>query len=427
MAENTLSILAALFKYVYPAEVISAIPEANLLQKTFPMVPQEEAEGGAYWKPVRVSRAHGWTKNGTTGGAFPLNPAEPRRQTYATFRGSTFVGRETIGYKEAHALLKSKGDSRKRAFVSATSHMVESLQEMATFQQELDLLYGQDPVGILHATGAEVSGAGTVSQVKKFASSHWVPAIWEGMENGYVDFYSSGGTHRNPTTECQVTAVDLANQQITVSGNATELDAVTNGDYVYMRGSKTGGPVGAIAICSNTTGTIHGISGTDHSVWQGNSCNASSARVVFANLMEYFAKALNRGGSGKFTCCSSLPTFNDAMNDTQMLRQVTKAAGGTMEIGDNALVFYNRLGVLEMVPHIYLYPSVALIIPDNGPERCGTTDTTFGLPGAPRNLAEFTMLPDAAGYQMRIMYDLALFIPKPSHTVYIYGITNSGE
>lgn len=423
--ENTQSILGALFKYVYSREIISALASSSMLQKAFPMVPESEREGGEYWIPVRTSRAHGWTMNGTTGGAFALNAAEPQRQTYAHFRGSTFMARETIGDKEVHALLSSKGSSRTRAFVDATSHMVEALKDMAERQQELQLLYGGKPVAGLHASAAAVSGTGTASQVKQIADASWVPAMWEGSENGYLDFYdSTGTTHRNPTTECKITAVDLANKRLTLSGDPDELDDVTNSDLVYFRGTKTNGMSGLVAITSNTSGSVLGISASTYSVWASNTHNLSSARLSQGGLLEALQKPINRGAGGKFTCYCSFPSFTDCMNDLQMLKRIVNKNGGTLELGDKAIVFTSRSATLEVVPHIYMWPSLAVIVPDSGIDRRGTTDTTFGVPGKANNLAQFSMLPDNAGYQMRILWDLALFVPKPSNCCYLYGIVN---
>lgn len=419
MSENTADTLSGLFKEVYSDTVEHAIPESMAIANDTPFVPQDQRPGGKYHQPVKLTRAHGWTLNGTSGGAYALNDAEPSIVKQAELLGSHFTIRETIGYPEVSRLLKSQGASRKRAFASGTSYIVEAMTETAHFVKELQFIYGQDSVGTVDSK----SGSGT-SQTITFTSGTFIPALWSGMENGFIDVYTSGGSKRNSSGQIQVTAVDVDNLQITVEGTEAELDAISSTDEVYLRGTKSNGMVGLKSILSNT-GSLFGIDASTYSLWAGNTYSAASGSLMFAKLLQALNKPVNRGMYGTFRTYVSPKTWTDMQNDLAALRRYSDRAGGKLEQGAKSLQYYGQSGAIEIKPHIFVMPNFALGFPKGKCKRIGATDFTYKIPGS--NDRFFDHLPDKAGYGLRGVWDQAIFMPCPSYGLLINNIVNSDD
>lgn len=417
---NVVSTLSGLFKEVYADKLESLVPKAARLQKEAKFVSRDKQEGNQYHQPVRLTRAHGWTLS-TSGDAFALNQPEPARTQDATLQGSSFVLREAISYTAAAKLASSKGSDRKRAFVSGTSYMVENMAETAAFVQELQLLFGQSDVGIVNAY---VSGTGTGSQVFSITSATFIPAMWSGLEQGYVDFYD-GATQLNPSGDCQITAVDIENKQITVSGVASELDAVhaATNPSIYLRGTKSSGITGLRSIVSNT-GLMFGINAATYSLWAGNTFSAASGSLSFVKVLQALNKPVNRGLMSDVLMYCSPASWTDMNNDLAALRRYANKAGGKLEQGAEGLEFYGQSGSIEIVPHIYMKPSEAIVIPRDTIIRVGASDLTFTPPGSDSD-SFFENLPDNAGYGTRCYWNLALFMPCPNKGLLINNIVNS--
>src|ERR1700741_2482404 len=136
-----------LFHEVYADEIVKLIPAAAKLQKKIPMVGADQQEGIHFNQPVQLTRAAGWTLS-TDPGAFPLNPPQPSQSGNAQVQGSAFVLRDAISYVAAAKGVKGSGKAQKKAFVNATSYVIENMTETAAFVQEILLLHGQRNIGI---------------------------------------------------------------------------------------------------------------------------------------------------------------------------------------------------------------------------------------------------------------------------------------
>lgn len=415
---NVVSTLSGLFKEVYADKLESLVPKAARIQKEAKYVSRDKQEGNQYHQPVRLTRAHGWTLS-TSGDAFALNQPEPARTQDAVLQGSSFVLREAISYTAAAKLASSKGSDRKRAFVAGTSYMIENMTETAAFVQELQLMYGQGDVGVVNA---RVSGTGTTSQVFSITTATFIAAMWSGLEQGYIDVYT-GSTQRNLSSDFQITAVDIANKQITVSGAAAELDAVAASDSIYLRGTKSAGMVGLRTIASNT-GSMFGIDAASYSLWAGNTFSAASGSLSFVKMLQGLNQPVNRGLMSDVIAYCSPASWTDMNNDLAALRRYANKAGGKLEQGAEGLEFYGQSGSIEIVPHIYMKPSEAVIVPRDSMIRVGASDLTFTPPGTDSD-SFFENLPDNAGYGTRCYWNLALFVPCPNKMLLINNIVNS--
>lgn len=419
---NVVSTLSGLFKEVYADALMSLVPKAARLQKDAPFVTRDKREGNIYHQPVRLTRAHGWTLN-TGGDAFPLNPPEPARTQDAQIQGSSFVLREVISYTAAAKLLSGSGSGeKKRAFVSGTSYMVENMTETAAFILELQLLYGQSAIGTL---SAYVSGTGTTSQVFTFTKGTFIPAMWSGLENGYVEIYN-GATK---LADAQVTVVDVENRNVTFLGVAADLDAVhtaiASALTVYLRDTKSAGMVGLRSIVANT-GSLFNVDAAVYSLWAGNTYSAASGSLTFAAILRALNKPVNRGLMSDACFYISPKSWTDCNNDLAALRRYADKAGGKIEQGAESIMYYGQSGSVELVPHIFVKPSEAMGIPKGKMNRLGASELTFSPPGM-EDGSFFENLPDHAGYGTRCFWNQALFVPCPNQCVLISNIVNSDD
>lgn len=419
---NVVSTLSGLFKEVYADELMSLVPKAARLQKDAKFVTADKREGNQYHQPVRLTRAHGWTLD-TSGDAFALNQPEPARTQDAVVQGSSFVLREVISYAAAAKLLSGNSKSaRTRAFVGGSAYMVENMTETAAFVLELQLLYGRSNLGVISARTAD---NGT-SQTFSFTAGSFIPAMWSGLEKGYVDVWDDDGDpQRNLSGTMQVTAVDVENRTVTFQGVEAEMDTIATGDYVYLRGTKASGMIGLYSQISNS-GSLFGIDAATYSLWAGNTYSAASGSLSFAKAIQGLNKPTNRGLMSDVLMYCSPKSWTDCNNDMAALRRFADKAGGKVEQGADSIMFYGQTGSIELVPHIFIKPSEAMCVPKGKMIRLGASELTFNPPGA-EGESFFTHLQDHAGYGLRCFWNQALLLPCPSQALLINNIVNSDD
>lgn len=422
MIANTTETLDGLFKEVYSDEIVNLIPAAAKLQRKIKMVPADQQEGLHFNQPVQLTRAAGWTLS-TDPGAFALNPPQPSQSGNAQIQGSAFVLRDAISYVAAAKGLKGgTSKARAKAFVNVSSFVVENMTETAAFVQEILLLHGQRNIGIKNT---RITDSDT-TQVFSITSATFIAAMWSGLEKGFVDLYTSGGTKLN-TSDVQVTKVDVENQYVTLTGLEADLDAFngSSGAYLYLRGAKDAGMTGLITQVSNT-GSMFGIDGATYSLWQGNTANAASGAMSFVKLIQALNKPVSRGLMSDVIGYCHPRTWTDMMNDLAALRRYSDKAGGKLEQGGSGLTFHGQAGSITVEPHIFMKPSELFAMPDGKAMRVGASDLTFQLPGKPEGKV-WEDLPDHAGFGMRCFWHLGVLLPCPSQGLLITGIVNSDD
>ena len=417
MKAANLTTLDGLFKEVYGDNILELLPNATRLIKDFPYVKREAREGNAYNQPVRLTRAHGWTLS-TAGDAFPLHPPEPGQHDNARIQGSSFVLRDAISL-DAAAKLSSSGND-KRAYVAGTSHVVEGMTESASFVLELQLMYGRSDLGVISSRTNDSNS----TQTFQLTSGTFVAALWSGLENGFVEFYTSGGAALTPSA-AQITVVDVENRKLTVTGVESELDAVAAAvnPVIYLRDTKSAGMVGLRSIVANSS-TLFEIPAT-YSLWTGNTYTISSAAASFIHIMRAMNKPAGRGLMGDFRFYMNPSSWTDCMNDLAALRRFAGNAGkGDLKQGAGGLEFECQTGSVELVPHIFVKPSEAIGCPKEKGMRVGASEMTFQMPGVGK---VWENLPDHAGVGIRCYWNQALFLPCPSQCVLVSGIVNSDQ
>lgn len=422
MNANVITTLNGLFKEVYADNLEVLVPKAARLQKDAPFVSRDKQEGNQYHQPVRLTRAHGWTLS-DSGDAFPLNPPEPARSKDATIQGSSFVLREVISYAAAAKLSSGKGKDQKRAFVSGSAYMVENMTETAAFVKELQLAYGQSDVGIKESR----SNDSNTQQTFVFTKATFIAAMWSGLENGWVDWWTSDGVTQLNSGEVKVINVNTDTRAVTFEGLEADLDAVNSATSpkVYLRGTKAAGMLGLRSIIANA-GLMFGINASDYSLWAGNTYSAASGSLSFAKIMRGMNKPVNRGLMTDMNGYINPKSWTDCQNDLAALRRFADKAGGKLEQGADALMYHSQNGSVTLVPHIFLKPSEAMFVPKGKMIRVGASDTTFSPPGVDAD-SFWENLPDHAGIGTRCYWNEALFLPCPAQCLLINNIVNSDD
>ena len=91
----------------------------------------------------------------------------------------------------------------KNSFMTASKYVMMALQKSMRKELELNLLYGSTGYG---QVAGYVNNSAT-STTLYFSFGTWAPAIWSGLENCVVQFYSAGAQQGSSFT---ITAVTIA-------------------------------------------------------------------------------------------------------------------------------------------------------------------------------------------------------------------------
>jgi hypothetical protein len=415
--ENTVSQLSGQFKEVYANQGIDdAVPRFGMLTK---MIKFREAErqGDSYHFPVVLSREHGVTFAGgsSAGDAFSLEEAEASVSKDANLSGTACVGRAKLSYGAA-SRATSKG---KRAFINATEHVVTNLRETMGFYLELMLLYGNRGVAKI----GSVSGSGS-TRTWTISKDTWAPGVWAQFVNGYLDVYDneSLSSKQNSNAVVQVTAVDVANRQLSVSGNSSDLSSISADAWIVPRGWKSNTFSGAIDILANT-GSLFGIDASTYPLWQTASFDAGSAALTMGKVQSALTNAVGQGLMDDMEVCVSPYTWADLNTDHAALRRFQENTKAQVNIGTQAITYWGPNGSARIVNHPMLYAGRAIGKVPRRWRRVGSSDVTFRLPNHPEGRF-FRELQAAAGFELRAWFDQAVVCTVPAQQLYITNITN---
>lgn len=416
--------LDGMFKVRYADKIEYLIPSFSKASRDIPFQNAKRL-GASYRFPVRLRRGQGVTYAGGSdyGTAFTLNAASSGLTKEASITGTEFVHRETVAYG-AVAASKAGG----AAFASAFDEVVRDMTESAAFRREMALLYGGTSIGAVTGTPGQPT-ATSATIVISLAS--WAAGLWSQMEGATLDIYdSTGATLRNDssaTAVYTVTNVDSSTRTVTVSGEATDIDAIADTDIIRPAGSTDAVFDGIDSILTNT-GSLFGIDAGTYGLWQANTYGAGSAALTMAKINAAAAAMVPRGGMRNLTCYVSTFTWTDLNDDLAALRRFTSSMKGGADLGtegnDGALKFYGPSGEIKLVPHPLVKSGEAFLIDPKCFRRIGATDVTFDLGIDGQQNRFFRELADNAGFELRCYWNQGLICTKPNAQTKITGIVN---
>lgn len=401
MAANDLVTMSGLFKKVYAKKLMNLIPDGTKLLNLIPFASAAERTGQDYNQAVVLGLEHGVTFADTLEDAFALNDAVPGQIKQATVKGNALVLRSAMGYKTASSSMGSE-----KAFEQATKFLVGNMIRSVTKKLEIQMLYGQVGYGVVES----VSGAGLVIKIE---DKEWASGIWAGSEKMPIDF-RNGAVSRGETV---VASVDFETKSITTT---TAVAGVTAGDVIYHKGAYGKEFAGLHKIISNT-GVIFGIDAAQYSLFKGN-LYPTNGPLTFDVAQKAVVKAVEKGLDSEDVLLMCAPdSWADLMDDQAALRQLDQSySTSKSENGSKEIAFYSQNGKIEICPSIYVKSGYAYVLCVEDMVRIGSTDVTFVTPG--RNEEIFLQLPNAAGYELRLFSDQALFVASIAKNVLISGI-----
>lgn len=438
LVSNDNATMVGLLKEVYARSISQAWPEIAKLQERIKF-DQASALGNKYNFPVDLVLEHGITAGaaGVTlrNGAY-IPPSAGAMQN-GQAQGFQFNGRASVNYAEVAASTTKGGrEDQKKAFKSATSQVVKRLEGSLAKRLEIELLHGQQGIGVASANPANGASRDVVITAATFS-----PGIWAG-EAGAV----SGGIWRGATLEIwnagltakistgtsgngdpiSITAVDPVTRTVTISClNATDQSLnLANANFFWESFSPDTEMAGLVklGLVTNASQPVFGIDPAVYDLWQGNQYNVAGP-IAFSKLMAASALIANYGAMGD-SCAIVTPTQFEAINtDLAALRQFdvsyTKNKG---EAGVKSITFYNQIGTLEVVPHLYQKPGYSNIFLTDSVKRVGSQDLEFvtGGPTGPQLLFNDA---NANAYEMRMFSEQVLVTDKMRNLCTLYGVT----
>lgn len=420
-----------LFKKVYAKKIERLTPKVDVLSRDIPFVSAEQREGNSFNQPVIVSKEHGMTFN-VDGSAFTLNAAISSQSKEATVSGAEFVLRSTLSYAALQKAMKSEGESQVRAFVQATSYMVENMTETSSYAREVEMLYGSGTVtnaavasqGLGQVLSVVTGASGTVT----FTAATWAPGIWAGAENMRVEFRALNGTVHENTATHVVTAVNFSTRTVTFTAVGTDVAANDIAFFGKSNGASAfGKEMAGLFMISNNTGSLFGISATTYALWKAHTYSAASGSLVFPKVVKALDGPAALGLKGDVNLYVSTATWNDLNNDLAALRRFSDKAGGKVEQGAESIQYYSHTGALVIKPHIYMKRGYALAFKPEDVMRLGATDTTFEMPVGDNPGKIFLHTDGTAGVEMRTYWNQAILHKKPAQLLQINSIVNSDD
>lgn len=421
--QNTFNTLNGDFKEAYADGVQMAVPDGVKLLKEIDFVPSQKETGNLFHQPVLLGNELGITFGGPTSGVFSLNNSIAAIMQDAQVRGNQMLMRTQMGYDAA----ARASDSGKKAFLKATEFPVKNLAASRAKFTEMVMWYGASPSGLASLSGAASVTGATTRRVLTIGASQWAPGNWAGMAGLQLDSYQDASL-LNANATVSVTAVDIANRLIHVTGNSTDLQAIddaaaTANIQLHLRGAYGNQMSGIDAIAMNT-GSIFNINATTYDLWAATRYSAGDADISLSKILKSLVGPVNKGLEESVKFYFNPNTWTKLATDFAALRRYDSSySTKKLENGTEALCIYGINGLIEIEPSIYIKEGEGFGLPLKQFQRIGSTDWTFNLPG--RGDEFFLHVPDYNAFEIRTYTDQALFCKTPAKVVKITNIVNS--
>ncbi len=429
---ETTTTLNGLYKEVYADKIKDLVPESDVLLKMDNFVSKEQREGNKYHQPVVLALPTGATWGV---GVVTLVNAIASQLGDAQVQGSAITHRDLLAYDAAAKAAKGG----KQSFAEATSLIVKNLVKATSKFLELDLLYGggsSPAAGNSIAQQTTSANTNVTTQVITISYATWAPAVFSGMENSQIVFYTSAGALVSSGVDSvfTITATNVVPASSTVGGTITVTGTTTGITALNLQAAATldiywntaygNSMLGLRSILSTTSGTLFNISMTNYSLWQSNVFAVGSTQLTFGKLQAALALGVNRGLESDSMTLVSPPTFANLVDEQAGARLYDSSYDG--EKGKNGfkkLQFFGPNGINTIQVHIFCHQGEAYIFPEDELIRMGPVENvTNTLPGMPGDF--FVQSQTYAAYELRCYANQAIFLEAPAHGIILTGITN---
>lgn len=409
---NSTQTLVGNFKQIYGEQIVDLIPEVTKLARKFDFK-YAEALGDKFNQPVDLAAEHGVTYAPAGVGAVTLLPPTAGQMQNAQVDGSQIYARAQVDYE---SMMKANAAGTK-AFAKATAHVVQRLTKAAGKRLELEILHGKRGLGVISA----VSGTGT-TRAWTITDPSWAAGIWAGTVNMTLDVFAANllGAKVNTNLAVTITSVSIDAKTINVSGNATDLTAVTAGMNLFPETASPTNSFAGIDAITRNTGALFNINAAQWELWKGNIV-ASTGRPQMTTFLQAVRRCAEMGLIGPTTAVVSPRCFEVLNDDLAALRRLDSSySTKTGENGVEEIKYHGQTGTLTIMPHLFQKDGQAHILAEKEWRRIGAADMGFitRAGGEEKLILE---LPNSTASEMRCGFHGALFCEAPAHSAVIDG------
>lgn len=433
MNTNAGATLNGLFRQKYSKEVKNLIPNFAILQKEVEFS-QAEILGDFYHVPVVVADEHGFTYGGSTAANYNLNASIAMQLQDAQVTGYELTLASEASYGAVSRSAK-KGDTAVEKLVDL---LMERMKASMSKRVEIAMLYGQSLTGIGQI--ASLTGSGT-TRVFTLSNATYAAGIWAGMENCQLDVLTVASFNTGPintNAAVVVTAVNVANRTVSVSGNSTDLTNIASavsgaGAILFFYGAAgqlTSANVSAemvgIDFIITNTGTLFNINATTYNLWQAQTYDCLSAELSMAKVLSGLAIPVARGLMEDVALLVAPDTWANLNSDLGAQRMYDDSYNSKKgEKGVNAILYHGQNGAIKIISHSMVKRGEAFAVPLSLIQRVGSTDIAFRGEGPLGMEDYFFQNTNTNGWTIRAYTDQSIMIEAPAHCLKFINIVAS--
>lgn len=400
--------LNGLFKESYADKLELLIPDGVKILNRIKFMSKDKQPGNLFHQPVILGLEHGITFASSDEDAFNLQAPVAGQIKDAQVKGSPAIMRSILGYTAA----SRAAQGGQKAFMDATKFLVANMLRSMSKKLEIEMLYGQVGYGVVSTA---------VTTVVTITTADWAPGIWAGAENMPIEIRSSAGTTSRGVFT--VVSVDMDARTITLDASAQAAGVIAT-DVIWHKGAYGNEFPGIHKILTNT-GTLFNIDAGTYNLFKGNSFSCGSAALSFTKLGLATTRAVEKGAEGKMLALVNPRGWQNLLSDQAALRKYDSSySSAQLENGAKSIKFFSQNGEIEIEPSLYVKEGYAYLLSVDEWTRVGSTDLTFKLPGQ-GDYEFFRHLENAAGYEMRLYTDQAVFCAAPGKNVLLTSVVNS--
>tara|TARA_R110002126_G_scaffold42101_2_gene122015 strand:- start:13613 stop:14827 length:1215 start_codon:yes stop_codon:yes gene_type:complete len=388
---NTPTTLVSRLKEIYPDGPSNLIPNSTELQKRLNF--RADIGHGEHVRfDVQLTHEHGFSVGQ---GSITLGGAVAQETAKATVEGYSVILQSRVSYD-----LVTRAKTDKKAFAKFSDSkfipMVDSFQKRCEIY---NIGYSRQSLG---KVVSNTSGALVIS------NDTWCAALWAGSKGTVLEAFTDVAAGTQHDTDLTISAVDIANKTVTVTGTST---AVVQDDLLFYKDHAANGPYGLTDIAANA-GTLYGISAVTYELWKAQTYDVGTSALTLGKILEASGQAAEFGAED-LTCLCPIKAFQSLVSDEAALRQY----GNFSKKGENGfeqLSFHGANGTIEVVPYRFIKDGEAIMFPEKWTYRIGSSDVTNRIAKDGDIMFDLESTSDK---EMRMFADFTVFCERPSNIV----------
>lgn len=398
------------------SEKYKDLPVVNtVMQERHPLDASRSPIGGAFHLPIIVTNSQSTTYDVSQGGK-TLNAAVAPQSVDAQVK--TFEMTEILNIP--FGMMAQADMGAKVSYASDQVLKMLSLWRGAKRQLEWTLLYGQSNL----ATVASTSVSGSTGTITLNAGT-FSPGYLSGCENAKWDCFNPAlSTQRNTNAPIVITAVDTDAGTVTVSGNSTDLAAISASDCLFRLGERDTTQFyvfpGIITQLSNTASVlITNVDPTKYTLLKGNVVSAFGNAGV-QKFAKYVSRAKNKGAEGEAIFLINPDVFGALSAELSQARRFdTSYEKGKLENGAQQMKVRVGSITMEFLEHPFLKSGDCALYFEDNVVRPGVKDISDSLSGEDLSVMSSTV----NAYQWRVWTSQAALYNAPAQGVFYTGVT----